>query len=114
MDAFVCALAIGLVDARDLMIGHGDACSCSLEDPAQKAEHVSIASIETTLREDLILSSSHNGGVCRLLGRVIEGTHADAEQIGTGALAQQAGKAQIAEALGRQKPAPPMPCCTAL
>lgn len=60
MDAFVRALAIGLVDARDLMIGHGDACSGSLEDPAQKAEHVSIASIETTLPVHLTLSSPHN------------------------------------------------------
>jgi hypothetical protein len=34
MDAFVRALAIGLVDARYLMIGHGDTCSGSLEDSA--------------------------------------------------------------------------------
>jgi hypothetical protein len=53
MDAFVRALAIGLVDARDLVIGHRDTCSCSLEGPAQKAKHVSVANIETTLRVDI-------------------------------------------------------------
>jgi len=77
MDAFVRALGIGLVDARDLMIGHGDACSASLEGPAQKAEHVSIASIETTLRVELILGSSNNRGASHLFARVIEGMSVD-------------------------------------